>query len=355
MEQEKDILEKGIERLRKLLDEHGLASRMNLRISEGGHNFAWDAVIELPDTGQKLGVAAKSILHPGQIDKLLFDVGFDEATRRKWSGGPVPLALTSRVSESAFDHCVKNGLNVLDLEGNVFLKLKGLCLERYRPAARNEKPRIANTPFTAKGSRIVRALLANPGKFWRQKELADKTEMSTGYVSQIVRRLAADEFISPALLGEVRLNDPDRLLEEWASRCRFDRHRKRQYAANFATYEEGLRKVAGELKRGGVAFAFTGWSGAFLRAPYGIPPTIMAYVDRVPEPKDVSTLFPVEQEGNVLLYLPHDDGVLQFTQDVNDLPVVADVQLYVDLRNMPGRAKEQAEVLREKHLQRKAT
>ena len=77
----------------------------------------------------------------------------------------------------------------------------------------------------------------------------------------------------------------------------------------------------------------------------------MAYIDREPQPDSLSALFPVAREGNVWLYLPQDAGVLQVTQMAQALPVVTDAQLYVDLRTMPGRAREQAEVLREKCLQ----
>ena len=337
-----------MERLMQLLAEHGFTGRQSAIVAPG-KDIAWDTLIKLPEAGRTVGVVVKSSLYPGVIEQLLLRIGHGSKAGAAREKDPIPLVMTSRVSESSFEHCLKRGLNVLDLEGNIFLKLKGLCLERYRPMARNERPRVAGTAFTAKASRLVRVLLAQPEKKWRQKDLAAATQMSTGYVSQIVGKLAADGLISAR--GEVRLTEPDRLLDEWASRYRFDRHRKRSYAVNFAAYEEGLRKVADELERGGVHFAFTGWSGAFLRAPYGIPPAIMAYIDREPQPDSLSALFPVAREGNVWLYLPQDAGVLQVTQMAQALPVVTDAQLYVDLRTMPGRAREQAEVLREKCLQ----
>jgi predicted Rdx family selenoprotein len=118
---------------------------------------------------------------------------------------------------------------------------------------------------------------------------------------------------------------------------------------SFGTYDLGLQKLAGELRRQEIEYAFTGWSGAFLRAPYGTSEMLMAYVDRMPT--ESSALFPSSGDGNVVLYLPQDDGALLFKRKSRGgFDVVSDLQLYVDLARMPGRAIEQSQVLRDKHL-----
>ena len=78
----------------------------------------------------------------------------------------------------------------------------------------------------------------------------------------------------------------------------------------------------------------------------------MAYVEKFPDLRDSSVLFPLQkgQNGNVLLLEPHDEGVFQFIEKQNDNPVVSAPQLYLDMSRMPGRAKEQAEAIREKLL-----
>jgi len=152
--------------------------------------------------------------------------------------------------------------------------------------------------------------------------------------------------------GIISLSDPDRLLDDWVAHYRFDRHVRKEYAISFNTYEEGLQKLSDELNRLKVKFAFTGWSGAFLKAPYGIPPLIMAYVGNIPDLHDSTVLFPVQprQNGNVILYQPQDEGVFKFSEEANAFPVISAPQLYLDMSRMPGRAKEQAEALREKLL-----
>jgi hypothetical protein len=74
----------------------------------------------------------------------------------------------------------------------------------------------------------------------------------------------------------------------------------------------------------------------------------MAYVNKIPD--ELNAMFPVNDGGNVILYLPQDEGVFQFTTDSEYGPVVSDAQLYVDLSKMPGRAEEQAVFLKEHNL-----
>jgi hypothetical protein len=71
----------------------------------------------------------------------------------------------------------------------------------------------------------------------------------------------------------------------------------------------------------------------------------MAYVNKIPD--ELNTMFPVNDGWNVILYLPQDEGVFQFTTESKYGYVVSDAQLYVDLSKMPGRAGEQAVFLKE--------
>ncbi|NCU27908.1 hypothetical protein EOM86_14525 [Candidatus Nomurabacteria bacterium] len=147
----------------------------------------------------------------------------------------------------------------------------------------------------------------------------------------------------------IKLAAPYKLLDDWRNAYRFDRYRARQfYAMNSNNYENGLKKLAASLNKSGVRFAFTGWSGAYIRAPHGTSNLFLAYVNHFPAESD--TIFRVENEGNVILYVPQDEGVFQFVTECEYGTVVSDAQLYLDLSKMPGRAEEQADYLREQSL-----
>ena len=58
-------------------------------------------------------------------------------------------------------------------------------------------------------------------------------------------------------------------------------------------------------------------------------------------------LFPVESNGNVILYIPQNLSFLHGGNEVDGLPVVSDVQLFLDLKRMPGRNQDQTDYLRD--------
>ena len=61
-------------------------------------------------------------------------------------------------------------------------------------------------------------------------------------------------------------------------------------------------------------------------------------------------LQPVESGGNISIYIPYDEGVFHKTQQVKNINIVNNIQLYLDLYNHPARGREQAEFLRKNKI-----
>jgi len=259
------------------------------------------------------------------------------------TGGQRPALCVRRLGWSLLEKCRALDLPVFDLEGNAWFPLPGLYIERIRPSRLSSPMGSSATVFTAKATRLVRAMLSRFPASWRQTDLVDATGLSAGYVSTLAKRLVAQGYLRKRS-GRLTLEDPDRLLDDWVAHYRFDRHGRRSFAVSAGSYDDGLQKLGTALGDSGVEFAWCGWSGAHLRAPFATPPLYTAYA--ASEPKEMAGVFPVEGEGNVVLYLPQDAGVFQFSNATDAGPVVSDVQLYIDLVRMPGRAKEQADALR---------
>ncbi len=302
-----------------------------------------DMVLALPGGEKRLAVEFKSAVFPQSIKAVANQQRLDRFH-------PHRLLVVPRLSQGSFDCCREHGVCVVDLSGNAFIDLPGVYVERYVEQKAPPRTGSSGTAFTAKGSRLVRAFLADVSKPWSQAELSEATGVSAGYVSTRVRMLLAEGYCRKSG-GRVSVVEPDQLLDDWAAAYRFDRHRGHQFALSMASYEQGLEKLAAELRRCGVRFAFTGWSGAFIRAPYAVSDVLMAYVERIPDEKDQRTIHSVPTKGNAVLLLPHDEGVFQFTQPHDGQgEAVSDAQLFVDLSKMPGRATDQADALREQRL-----
>lgn len=283
--------------------------------------------------------------HPGLTSFQLNAV----LERLKKEVGPKQrLALcVRRMTWSLLDTCKESGVALFDLEGNAYVRLPGLYIERFRPSRENAPEPASGTVFTAKAMRLVRAFLKRYPHDWRQSRLVRETGLSAGYVSILTKRLVEQGYVCDRF-GMLYLDDPERLLNDWVAHYRFDRHRRLSFAISAGNYGEGVKKLGDVLTASGNRFAWTGWTGAFLRTPYAIPANYTAYVAK--RPGEMKGVFPVEKQGNVTLYVPHDEGVFQFTTLSDAGEIVSDGQLYVDLCRMPGRAKEQADALRHEHL-----
>jgi hypothetical protein len=245
------------------------------------------------------------------------------------------------------ERCEKLKLNIVDENENGIINLPGFYHFHYaEPFAKGRKSS-SGTPFSMKATRLIRAFLNEPTRKWTQNELVKATGITQGYASLKLRNLESEGYIRNAN-GSFHVENADKLLDDWSIYYRFDRHEKYKYAFNAKNYEEGLQQLAMKFRSRQITYAYTGWGGAFLRAPYGIPPQWMVYIFKLPDDPESLGLYPVSSKENTTLLIPQDIGVFQFTKEVNGLSVVSDAQLYLDLLKMPGRAKEQAQNLRAK-------
>ena len=325
---------KAIEAVARVLKEAGVRFEKQKRSFE---RHGVDAEFRLLASGETLLMTYHPGIAPLQLKWLL--------TRLREETGPKRHAgvCVRRITWSLLDACKEAHVALFDLEGNAYLRLPGVYIERIRPSRKNGPEPVSGTVFTAKAARLVRAFLHRYPHDWVQADLVRKTGLSAGYVSTLVKRLVGQGYASDRL-GLLYLDDPERMLNDWVAHYRFDRHQRLSYAISASSYEDGIKKLANELKASAGQFAWTGWTGAHLRAPYATPSQYMAYVAAAP--KQMKGVFPVKKEGNVTLYVPQDEGVFQFTTPSKAGEIVSDAQLYVDLCRMPGRAKEQADALR---------
>jgi len=58
----------------------------------------------------------------------------------------------------------------------------------------------------------------------------------------------------------------------------------------------------------------------------------------------------VESGANVVLLQPYDEGVFYGLQNINDIKVVSDIQLYLDLKSYRGRGEDAAQAIFEQRI-----
>jgi hypothetical protein len=311
---------------------------------------------------------ANVVAEEGEIDLVVTD-----AHERRWvfevkaSSGPGVVANAARhlrrvadkeaiavlvvphMTPSGADAAADEGLNWIDLAGNAHIRAQNLLLSRQgRPNPFPSRGR-PSSPFAPKSARVARALLRDPKRWWRQKDLAESTGLDDGRISRIVRRLDAEQLLErdDALF---RAADPDLLLDAWADDYRFDKH---DIVVGHASGSgiELARDLSRRLDEIQVGHAFTGLPAAWLFDRFAGFRLNTIYVDG--DPRDAADRLGLrrnERGANVQLVGPNDQGVLSDRREIDGLPIVSPVQVYLDLRHLPERAAEAAEHLRGERL-----
>ncbi len=260
----------------------------------------------------------------------------------------IPLIVVPYMGKSGIDFCRDHNLSWIDLSGNVYMKAPGLLLHvEGRPNRFKSAGRPANV-FAPKSSRIVRQLLIEPGKRYSQRELSQITGLDEGQTSRIVRRLESQGLIERDDRGGLSPSAPDQFLDAWHEVYDFSRHQiiKGHIAAR--TGEELLKRVSKSLYEKNINYAATGLGGAWQYTHFAKFRLATFYLAEPPQ-KNLFDLLHFREDdsgANTWLVIPNDQGVFHGTSTKDNIICVHPVQIYLDLKGHPERAKEAAAMLR---------
>lgn len=303
-------------------------------------NGAFPVVIEVKNTG---GTAT-----------------FREAVRQvkayTTQGGAIPFVAGPFFGKAARQVAKEEGVGIMDLAGNFYLKQGDVYIEKIV-----EKNPFAQTIplknlFAPVSSRITRVLLTQPTKTWLLGELSQEASVSLGQTHKIVDRMIEEELMEWNSENKLMLKNPAKLLEAWKSV--YPSYEQKKFT--FFSYQPNYQAILASVleKSDNRQFALSFFSGADVVVPFirGIT-KVQLYVQQLSDIEKWKIdleLQEVESGGNVELYVPYDEGVFYQTQkvssEVREVPVINNIQLYMDLFNNPARGVEQAEHLREVKL-----
>lgn len=285
--------------------------------------------------------------------------------------------IASALSAQAQNYCLENEINFIDLVGNLSINAPGqFILQRTGIRDQNRKnsdvppSREANV-FSGRFSRVLRVLLQQP-RTWTLSEIAAELDQQSN-TNRIVAEstsglLQKNDFrislgsISKALAtleeqllirrrnSAVLVPEPERLLKAWADKYRERyRWRLRQSFRLKRPLGETLGAVSRLLREAGITpFAITGSAAASFRAPFVDIETVDIFFPdlRIARPKS-ETLPPTSEGPEVRFIEPYDFGVFLYASIEDGIPVVSNIQAYLDLYARGGRDQKQATYLLE--------
>lgn len=279
-------------------------------------------------------------------------------------------------SSQAQSYCVDNEIDFIDLAGNIFISVPGqLTIQRTGMRAQLGRASAAAlcivNVFSGRSSRVLRVLLEKP-KPWTLTDIAEELDRETQRVSRDVLRTEINfnislGFISKTLRsleeqlwirrrnGQLLVPEPRRLLVQWAEkykerfrwRLRSSFQTSNPYGSDVNTIGDGLRNEFGQLR-----FAFSGVAAAAIRAPYLDAGTADIFLLNAGNTSSLRSLERREsREPRLRFIYPYDAGVFMYSQESRPaagVPLVSDIQTYLDLYAQGGRELKQAEYLFDK-------
>jgi hypothetical protein len=276
--------------------------------------------------------------------------------------------ITPALSPQAQAYCVENRIDFLDLAGNISIQVPGKftlqrlgrrSLERNQPA---DSSRSMNA-FSGRSSRVLRVLLEKP-KLWSltdiAKELAAETirvekiygqsiafAVSLGLISKVLSSLE-DQLWIRRQGSAVLVPEPRRLLLAWAEKYK-ERYRWR-LRSSFEVpnpFGEGVSRISEQLQeRVSGAYAFTAAAAASLIAPFVELDRVDIFLGDAESSAGLRQLAERESTGPKLrLITPYDIGVFLYSKREGKVPIVSNLQAYLDLYARGGRDLKQADYL----------
>jgi len=298
-----------------------------------------DAVL-VDGGGRRWLIDVKSSGSPGVVAKAA-----EQLERYRGGAEGIAVLVVPYMTVRGARLAAERSLNWIDLSGNAQLRCDQLYISvQGRPNQFASVGRPAS-PFAPKSSRVARTLLLEPDRWWRQKDLAERTDLDPGRISRVVRALDEHDLLSRdgAL---VRPRDAAVMLEAWAGDYRFDRHDI--VSGHITGSGAELATVVNErLTEAWSGHAFTGLPAAWLLDGFARFRLVSVYVQGDPRrAADAIGMRRNERGANIQLIGPDDRGVFDGATVVDGSPCVSVPQVLLDLGNLPERAVEAADHLR---------
>src|SRR5947209_13062882 len=206
----KEVRRQVVQRLRELLPRAG-SWQESADTKIGGQIADLLAKFQLAGQEHTLVVEVSSLGQPRQIRAAVTRLN---EIRRELPGAH-PVAAAIYIGPQSARILKSNNLGFVDLSGNCYLAFENVLIEKE--GKRNVRPstRPLRSLFAPRATRVVRVLLADPGRAWRLEELAKAAGVSLGHSHNVIKRLADLAWVERDDQQRIRLMKPADLLENW--------------------------------------------------------------------------------------------------------------------------------------------
>jgi len=321
-----------------------------------------DLLIELDAGGPKpLRVAIEVCANPRPPQVLRVA---EQARAYAAAAKASPAVALPALSPSLRRELRNRGVGYLSLDGQVYLSGHGIHIDRQIPSDQPPFRRESSSLFADRSSLLLRHLFAYGDLPAGVRSAAAMLKVSPALVSRLLSKLKIEGMLIEQG-GRLQLADRSAVLDDWLEfyRRRAKRQQEQRLYMHARDVESVLRRLADDAR----AALDPGWglsfqAGASLVAPYAFFSEVHLLV-RGPDWESAAQqlrqrleLEPARDQANVILVRPYYRESSYFgLRKIDGLPVVSDLQLYLDLSVYPRRGAEQAARIRERLLSSEAS
>jgi hypothetical protein len=198
--------------------------------------------------------------------------------------------------------------------------------------------------YSPKSERILRVLLTYPYRPWKSVELANEAQVSLGMITHVSKKLEEEEWLKRTSEG-ICLTEPEKLLMDWSSNYSLQQNTLFSFYS-LKSPSDIETEIRSTCVKDDIPYALTGFSASNRLASMVKGQRVMVYIGRdISLVADQAGLKPVDSGANVILIQPYDDGVLWRPQEKDRFQIANPIQVYLDLKRLPGRGEEAADFL----------
>lgn len=306
-----------------------------------GKQEAIDALVDIrTQTGNaSFFVEAKSSFAPRDVDRILGGRASLIARIAYLRFLVIAPWLSPRTREVLTEH----NISYIDLSGNCRIQTESpplyIRIDGAQKDPRPSRERVARLRGP-RAARLVR-ILAEVAPPYGVRELAEKANLTPGYVSQLLETLGRDALVERDAKGQVVSVDYVRVLRRYAQT--YDLLRANDAATYIANL--GTSRTVEALSSLPTPTAVTGSFAAARIAPIAAPTLLALYCADRDDTAQRLNLLPADEGANVVLLRPFDAVVWDRTVPVDGARDVAPVQAALDCLTGNGRMPSEGEAL----------
>lgn len=320
-----------------------------------------DALIAAMVAGRPLQllVEAKREAFPRDVREAIWQLRNHLAHQTHQNSDVVPFFVARAISQGAREILREEKIGFYDLGGTLYIPSRSTFVYIDRPVPAKSTKALGSI-FQGQRARVVQAVFARHPAWISVKQIAEDAQVSPATASDTLRDMERREWVEVEGSGPSKLRRlcaPGPVLDAWAT---FLANQKplnvKRYYVSCADTEELARKLARVCREVDAPYAVTAEAAAQVYAPY-LSSVSQLRCRIAPGPShdlalEMLQARPVAEGWNLGVIETKARGDVIAGEHIDDVALAPPLQVYLDLLQGSGRAKEMAAHLRKERLDR---